>query len=659
MPHRFLLEIGTEEIPDWMIPGALTHLKGAFIKLFEDNRLTGAVEWVDATPRRIVVLCQGLPNKQKDSTEIVSGPPKSAGEGAAQGFARKQGVDISALHVKKTPKGEYFTYKKKITGRKTADILAEALPGMILSIPWPKTMYWTAKNGPRFIRPIRWLVALFDSKIVKFEIGGVRSGNVSYGHRRLSRSRKGFRVTIANYELKLRDNFVLVRAGDRRARIENGIRELMPLACRLQEDTALLDTLSFITEYPTPILGNFSKEFLSLPKEVLVTVMRHHQKYFSLVNVSGGSLAPHFIAVMNTDGDPEGLVRAGNERVLRARFNDARFFWESDQKRRLADRVDGLKNVTFQKELGSYYDKTQRVAALVRQLDGGPDAERAAWLCKTDLTTDMVKEFTELQGVVGGLYAKAQGEPENVAAAIYEHYKPVSMDDSIPASRAGQIVSLADKLDTLRGCFGISLIPSGSKDPFALRRAAQGIVKILVEADHAIPFDSLPGGDEALREFLLDRARYYFREIRHFRYDEVNAVLAAGITTLADALARLQAVQAVRPTGNFEPLAASFKRIRNILEQAQFQGAAVDAALLSEEAERNLHQAMNGLNLAGLDYRGQLVAIASLRPHVDLFFDKVLVNAQDERIRTNRLALLDRLRREFSRIADFSEIVTG
>jgi glycyl-tRNA synthetase beta chain len=655
MPHRFLLEIGTEEIPDWMIPAALTHLKAAFAKLFEDNRLGGTVEWVDATPRRLVVMCEGLPRKQKDSTEIVSGPPKSAGEGAAQGFARKQGVETAALQVRKTPKGEYYSFKKKVAGRSTAEILAEALPGLILGIPWPKTMYWTAKGGARFIRPIRWLVALFENRVVKFEIGGVESGNVSYGHRRLSRSKKGFRVTIANYELKLRDNFVLVRAGDRRERIENGIRDLVPLACRLQQDAALLDTLTFITEYPTPILGNFDKGYLSLPKEVLVTVMRHHQKYFSLENASDGSLAPHFIAVMNTHGDPEGLVRAGNERVLRARFNDAEYFYRTDQTSSLENRRGLLLNVTFHKEIGNYHEKVQRMRSLLDD----PVALRACELCKCDLTTEMVKEFTDLQGVIGGIYASAQGEPEAVALAIYDHYKPLSMEDAIPRTVEGQKLSLADKLDTLRECFRVGLIPSGSKDPFALRRAAQGVIRILAEGEVAMPFEGLANGSSALRDFLLDRVRYYFREIRGFAYDEVNAVLAAGITTLADALARLEAMQTVRPTENFEPLAASFKRIRNILEQALFTGATIDPALLTEAAERNLHEAMNGLNLTGLDYRGQLAAIASLRPHVDLFFDKVLVNAEDARVRTNRLALLDRLKREFSRIADFSEIVTG
>jgi glycyl-tRNA synthetase beta chain len=366
---------------------------------------------------------------------------------------------------------------------------------------------------------------------------------------------------------------------------------------------------------------------------------------------------------MNTNSDSEGLVRQGNERVLRARFNDARFFWDVDQQKRLDERVDDLGNVTFQAKLGSYLEKTSRVVDLVRELGGGTDAERAALLSKCDLTTEMVKEFTELQGIVGGLYARAQGESEEVARAIYDHYKPVGMEDSIPETRASRIVALADKLDTLRGCFAIGMIPSGSKDPFALRRAAQGVVRILIEGNITLPLSKLLAGDQQLAEFMLDRVRYYFREVRGFKYDEINAVLASGSNDLVDIEKRLQAVQSVRPTENFEPLSASFKRIQNILRQAEFQGGvAIDSALLEPGPERDLHAAFESVRAEvknGGEYRQALEAIASLRPKVDLFFDKVLVNAEDTRVRQNRLALLHGLLTEFSSIADFSEIVTA
>jgi glycyl-tRNA synthetase beta chain len=363
---------------------------------------------------------------------------------------------------------------------------------------------------------------------------------------------------------------------------------------------------------------------------------------------------------MNTASDSEGLVRHGNERVLRARFNDARFFYDGDQQRKLSDRVENLKSVTFQAQLGSYFAKTERVRQLVAELGGNADALRAAELAKTDLTTEMVKEFTELQGVVGGLYARAQGENEEVATAIYDHYKPVSMDDSIPRTLAGQLLSVADKADTLRGCFGIGLIPSGSKDPFALRRAAQGIVKILVEGELNLNLSQLTGGDEKLSEFLLERVRYYFQDIRGFAYDEVNAVLAAGAGNLQDVAARLDAVRQVRSSADFEPLAAAFKRIKNILEQAKFQPAApLQPALLEEGPEKALGEAFQKVrsNAAGQSYGTILAAMATLRPAVDAFFDKVLVNAPDAAVRANRLTLLFDLKAEFSGIADFSEIV--
>lgn len=636
---NFLLEIGTEEIPHWMIPSALDQLS----KL----DLLGALPLVDATPRRLVVKAGGVPERTPDQEKIVKGPPVSAGEKAAAGFAKKNGVDISALGRS----GEYYELRLQVPGARSLDIFAESLPAAILGIQWPKTMYWTAKNGARFIRPIRWIVALLDDQVIPFEIASVRSGNVTRGHRQLGAP--SIPVTIENYNDALRKNFVLLSSAERRHKIE---REATALGAKIDPD--LLETLTFITEYPTAIRGGFDQKFLELPAEVLTTVMRHHQKYFSV----GDPLEPYFVAVMNTTEDPEGLVKQGNERVLRARFNDARFFWDVDQQRKLEQRVDDLAKVTFHVKLGSYLQKTERVVALVKELGGGPDAERAALLSKTDLTTEMVKEFTELQGVIGGLYARAQGEHESVWRAIYEHYKPVSMEDSIPSTREGQIVSIADKLDTLRECFRAGLIPSGSKDPFALRRAAQGIVKILVEAK--LPFVLQMFAQGELLEFLADRVRYYFRDIRGFAYDEVNGVLAPGIGTLADALDRIQALAEVRSTENFEPLAASFKRIKNILEQANFSGQpAINPELIkSNIAEQELYSEIDRVSrdvLKKKNYRDMLLEIASLRPAVDKFFDSVLVNAPEPEIRQNRLAMLARLYREARQIADISEIVTA
>nr|ASY01941.1 glycine-tRNA ligase [uncultured bacterium] len=636
----FLLEIGTEEIPDWMIPSAVAQLQK--LELF------GAVSQVDATPRRLVVQASGVIERTPDQTQIVKGPPLTAGEKAAAGFARKQGVELSAM----TKAGDYWELTKVVPGRSVRELLAESLPAAVLGLQWPKTMYWEL-TGARFIRPIRWIVALLGNEVIPFEIAGVRSGSTTRGHRKLGSS--FIPVTTANYESELRRNFVILSSEERRKKIE---KETAALGAK--PDAGLLETLTFITEYPTAIRGDFDPAYLELPAEVLTTVMRHHQKYFS-VESAPGKLAPHFVAVMNTSGDPDGLVKKGNERVLKARFNDARFFWNVDQHKKLADRVEDLSHVTFHAKLGSYLEKTKRVVELVKKLKGDENAQRAALLSKADLPTEMVKEFTDLQGIVGGLYAQAQGETEAVWRAIYDHYKPLSMEDSIPATLDGQIVALADKLDTLQQCFRIGLVPTGSKDPFALRRAAQGVVKILVEGKLYYELDDLVEGD--LRAFLIERVQHYFREVRGFKYDEVNAVLASRTGTLADVEDRVTALAAVRPTENFEPLAASFKRIRNILKQAAFDPESwlLDVQLLEAGPERNLYDDFIRAKseASGRTYVQALEAIASIRPNVDTFFDKVLVNAKDENVRSNRLAFLHAILTEFSTIADFSELVTA
>ena len=643
LANRFLLEIGTEEIPDWMIPTALENLR----LLFEKLALPHDSVRLDATPRRLVLRADGLPLRLRDREERVQGPPKSAPAQAVAGFARKQGVLLEDLIVDVTAKGEYYSYLKKVRGRSTKEILAEALPGVILDIYFPKTMYWTGKGGPRFIRPIRWIVALFGEEIIPFTLAGVRSGALTAGHRRLGA--REIAITCTDYEQRLRDHYVILSAEDRRQKIVSQIAGM-----RIKRDDALLETLVYLTEWPMPIAGNFDPRFLELPEEVLITVMRHHQKYFSVQDASG-KLAPQFVAVMNTESDPEGFIRGGNERVLRARFTDARFFWDSDQKKKLADRNPDLAHVTFQAKLGSYLDKTGRMMTLARELGGDDHAVRAAELSKCDLTTELVKEFTELQGVVGGLYARHQGEPEAVWQSIYDHYKPESMEDAIPRHRTGQTVALADKLDTLRGCFRVGLIPSGSRDPFALRRAAQGVVKILVEGKIELPLLDLLEGNQELIAFFEDRVRFYFRDHRGFKYDEVNAAMAVGWSNLVDLEARLARIQNLRPTPDFEPLAASFKRIRNILEQAKFPGGgAIDPSLLEPGPEKDLYDEFQ--RIAGQPIES---VISKLRPRVDLFFDKVLVNTPDQAVRQNRLTLLDSLLKEFSYIADFSEIVTN
>jgi glycyl-tRNA synthetase beta chain len=653
---RLLLEVGVEEIPDWMIEPALESLGANLAPLIE--KLGGGQAWTDATPRRLVYRSRYTLDQERDEDTLVQGPSLSAGEKAAAGFARKMGVPVTELSPMDTGKGLYFSIRQRKMGLPARELLATALPAAIAGIQFPKTMHWGGKDSVRFIRPIRWVLALLDDEIIPFDIAGVPSGDWTYGHRVLG-SKGPIQITIGEYDQMLRDNYVVVRASDRESKIRAG------LGAGVRPDPELLKTLVYLTEFPTAIRGSFDPQYLELPEEILATVMRHHQRYFT-VEKPDGSLAPEFVAVTNTNGDQDGLILKGNERVLRARFNDARFFWRVDQQKKLSARVDDLAKVTFQAKLGRYKEKAERVQQLAVQMAAqvGADANTVSFvtlLAKCDLTTEMVKEFTELQGIVGGLYAREQGEGEAVATAIYDHYKPVSMEDSIPRTLEGQVVALADKFDTLRECFRVGLIPTGSKDPFALRRAAQGVVKILAEARLPIDLFAFAERNEELLQFLQERVAHYLREVKGFPYDEVNAVTATKSGVLMDVLDRLTAVHDARPTPNFEPLAASFKRIENILKQAEAgEAGTVRQELLAPGPEQDLYEAFLRIRsdmAKGGSYAAKLTSIASLRPQVDLFFDKILVNDPDAAIRRNRLALLASLLTEFSTIADFSAIV--
>jgi glycyl-tRNA synthetase beta chain len=701
----FIFEIGCEEIPAGMLPGAITELKVILEKYLTAHNLSeGAPLEVYGAPRRLAVACASIRTKQPDQVKEVTGPSKAVAYDAsgnptraAEGFAQKMNVPVAKLAIVSTPKGEHVGARQVIVGKPAKEILEEVLPRAVAEIPWPRSMYWTGTSGLHFIRPIRWVVALLGGKPLHFHLGDAGAGNSSAGHRFLGKAK----VPISgakDYVSKLRANFVLVRPEDRRQKIEAELRRLASgKGLRIHEDARLMDLVTYLNEYPAGILGGFDPAFLELPDEILITVMRDHQKYFALER-KDGSLAPNFLAVINLDKDKAGHIRAGHERVLRARFADARFFWETDQKCRLADYLGKLSAVTYQEKLGSYGDKVERIRELARWLSeqwfasgiskaSVGAADRSAEICKCDLVTEMVREFTELQGIVGGLYAKAQGEPEEVAWAVYDHYKPAGLEDSIPRNITGQAVALADKFDSLVGCFAVGLIPSGSSDPFALRRAAIGIVKILVETGLPVSLPlaiaraakSLTSGarkipvslqvEKQVLEFLLDRVRFVLRERGNLAYDEINAALAAGADDLVDAVRRMEAVRAIRKTKNFEPLAVSFKRIRKILEkagpEAGWKLSAVRSDLFREEAERQLH-AQASATMKELEqhkrvghYREALQEIAKLRPAVDNFFDGVMVMAEDEQLRKNRLTLLAGLLSGFSTIADFSEIVTA
>ncbi|MFZ0993610.1 MAG: glycine--tRNA ligase subunit beta, partial [Candidatus Sulfotelmatobacter sp.] len=584
----FLLEIGCEEIPARMIDAASQELRERVGTMLSRERLAPATIFCFDTPRRLAVIAAGIPAAQPNLTEEVTGPSATVAyqDGqptpAAQAFARKAGVDVSQLEKITTAKGEYLAAKVTRKGRAAAEILVESLPKELSSIYWPKSMYWRKPNE-RFVRPVRWLVAMLDGEIIPLEFEGIRAGKTSHGHRMLSHSVVPIPRAGSAYVEALGAAKVLGRAER-----EQQIRKALDAATRTipgarwREDESLLDTVVNLTEFPSAILGGFDPQFLALPEEVLVTVMRDHQKYFA-VEDANRKLLPHFLAVLNTDGDRDGLIRHGNERVLRARFSDARFFWETDQKRSLLERLELLRHVTFQKDLGNYYEKTRRVQRLCSWLSeiikqNGMAVRpgvvhKAACLAKTDLTTELVKEFTELQGVVGGLYARAQeldsSLPEAtrfaIADAIYDQYRPESVEDEVPRSMEGAVLSIGDKADTIAGMFALGLVPSGSKDPFALRRQANGIVKVIAEKKLPLQLTDLmrdaragyQGSEaekkfvddgrfvESVRTFFRERLEFYLKDVRGYAYDVVKAVLAADSDDVVDALARAEAVKQV------------------------------------------------------------------------------------------------------------------
>jgi glycyl-tRNA synthetase beta chain len=710
MPE-FLLEIGCEEIPARMIDAASQELRERVTALLTRERLQASGITSFDTPRRLALMASGIPPAQSDVTEQVNGPSVNVAykDGqptpAAHAFARKSGVDVTQLEKITTPKGEYLAAKITRKGRSAAEILAAGLPKEISSIYWPKNMYWR-KTGERFVRPVRWLVAMLDGETIPLEFGGVWAGKTSRGHRQLSDGAVIIPQAGSAYVDALRAAKVMGRAER-----EQQIRKALDAATRTiagarwREDTSLLDTVVNLTEFPSVILGGFDPQFLALPEEVLVTVMRDHQKYFA-VEDAGGKLLPHFLAVLNTEGDRTGLIRHGNERVLRARFSDARFFWETDQKRSLLERLELLRHVTFQKDLGSYYEKTQRVQRLCSWLSEivkqsgmaiRPGViHKAACLAKTDLTAELVKEFTELQGIVGGLYARAQELdptlPEAtrfaIADAIYDHYRPESTEDEVPRSTEGAVLSVGDKADTIAGMFSLGLVPSGSKDPFALRRQANAIVKVIDKYNLQFRLSELmrdaragyQGSEaekkfiedtkfsEAVRTFFRERLEFYLKDVRGYAYDVVKAVLAADAEDVVDALARAEAVKQVMHMPEFLAIGAACKRMRNILRQAEEKGIepAGKFEYLPESAEEEkslmAYMERTGARVEAhrskREYRDALLLLSTAREPVDKFFDKVMVMVEDQRVRANRLALLRTLLKEFSTIADFSEIVT-
>ncbi len=698
----FLLEIGLEEMPARMIAAAEAELLRRTVALLEREGLLapGVVlgergAWSYSTPRRLAVLVKDALPRQADVTEEINGPATKIAfkdgqpTAAAEAFARKAGVPVAVLHRVMTPKGEYLQAAVTKAGRTAAEVIASELPKEIAALYWAKSMYWREGKPERFVRPVEWLLCLLDDAVVPVEFGGRVAGRVSFGHRVLSTGEPIEIVVPESYLAQLRGQYVMAEAETRRYRIRKELDRVTRTVegARWREDEALVDAVTHLTEWPSVLLGSFGEEFLELPDEVLVTVMRDHQKYFAVEDKSG-RLLPYFLAVVNIELDERNaaIIRQGNERVLRARFNDARFFWQVDRRITLTDRAAMLENVTFHKDLGSYAAKTARMLSLARRLAevvatkgtrvDVAALEQATMLAKSDLTTELVKEFTELQGMIGGLYARAEGASELVSEAIYDQYMPAGSEGRVPRSSEGALLGIADRTDTLVGLFGLGLEPTGSKDPFALRRAANAVVKMLAETDLPLRLDELvkhAAANEAtgarLRTFFAERLSTYLREVRGFEYDVVAAVLATDANDVRDAAARAEAVSGMRGSADFLAVSAAFKRMRNILEQAESRGEAFSdssADVTSDVPEQAALEAkayLVGARVQGFtehrDYKSAVEAMATLRPEIDGFFNKVMVMDPDPRLRAERLGLLRGIVRRFSGIADFSEIVTA
>ena len=690
----FLLEIGLEEVPARMIAGAQAELLKRTLALLTREQLVGAepVPQSYSTPRRLAVLVENVREQQNDITEEVTGPAVKIAfkDGkptpAAEAFARKSGVAVTDLKTIATPKGEYLAATIVKKGRSAAEVIASELSKEIAAIYWAKNMYWRPGKPERFVRPVMWLVCMLDETVVPLEFAGKTAGRASYGHRVLSSGEPFEIVSPQSYLAQLEGEFVLADVEVRRQKIRKAMDKVTRAVAgaRWREDEALVDSVTHLTEWPDVLLGSFEADYLALPEEVLVTVMRDHQKYFA-VEDTAGKLAPHFLTVTNIalDADNAATIRQGNERVLRARFNDARFFWELDQRTPLVERVKLLENVTFQKDLGSYAKKSEHVRAIAASLatvaasrGAKLDAkaiDEAARLAKTDLTTELVKEFTELQGVIGGLYARSQGLSAVVADAIYDQYLPASAKDAIPRSPEGCLLGLADRIDTIAGMFALGMEPTGSKDPFALRRAANAIVRLLAESSLPLLLSDIINAStpeketaEKLHAFFLERIEFYLREGRDQAYDVAKSVMAAGANDIRDLVARAEAVTAVRGSTDFLAVSAAFKRIKNILAQSGFVLESGESFVPANGTpERNLQRKFAELHAKVGElsqrhaYREALEAIATIRPEVDAFFDEVMVNDPDPKIREQRLTLLAIVLRGFSGIADFSEIVTA
>jgi glycyl-tRNA synthetase beta chain len=689
MSNELLFEIGTEEIPAGFLSKAVVDMEEMIRKALSEKRIAFEGIRCLATPRRLVLYIADLAPKQDDQIVEKMGPAKKAAfdengqpTKAALGFARGQGLEVSQLETITTDKGEYLCARKTIAGQPTADLLPDLLKNFLPAIPFRKSMRWAAYDL-RFARPIHWLLALYGGKVVPFTVEDIESGNRSCGHRFMSP--EVFAVEgFEDYLAKAGERFVIPDPAQRKKFIlEEAQKSAAAVGGKLFYTDDLLDTITFIVEYPVIVRGSFDPHYLQIPKDVLTTTMISHQKYFPIVD-DAGKLLPYFIAVSNTRARDLEVVARGNERVLQARLADASFFFEEDKKVPLEDRVESLKKVVFHTLLGTSHKKVMRFRKLAVKIAAKvkpavkKNVDRAALLAKADLESLMVGEFSELQGIMGREYALLAGEKPEIADAIYEHYLPIVAGGDLPCTDEGAIVGIADKMDTIVGFFAVGMPPSGTADPYALRRQALGVINIILSRRYALSLNFLI--DEclaSLKDILRKPAEDVKKDVLEFfrgrlqnqlisqgyAYDTVDAVLAADIDQLVLVIEKIQALQAFRANPEFEPLSVAFKRIDNILKD--FRNGSVDVNLLSQDAEIKLFANFENIGtrvekgIAEKDFTAALNKLAALRSPVDAFFDSVMVMDNDEKIRFNRLSLLAEISALFHQIADFSKIVTA
>jgi glycyl-tRNA synthetase beta chain len=686
---EFLLEIGTEEIPCGFIPRALEDMKGFLEKEFQNYRIAYKGIKAMGTPRRLVLTATGVATTQEGRLIEVIGPARRIAfdeQGqptkAALGFARGQGIGVQELQLVKTDRGEYVCARKEEKGEETIQLLPAILPRLISSISFPKSMRWMDLENT-FARPIHWILALFDGTIVPFQVGNVSSSNLSQGHRFMAPG--SFQIKdIAEYLRRLKNSFVIVNPEERKELI---IADLNKAASEVSgyilADDELLEIVTFLVEYPVAVRGSFSKAFLALPREVLISAMREHQRYFSLTDAAG-SLLPYFAAISNTRPRNPNVVARGNERVLQARLSDANFFFVEDRKIPLIERLGGLKRVVYHSKLGTSYEKVMRISNLAEYLTERIDpslretVQRASLLCKCDLITGMVGEFPNLQGVIGRIYALLSGEKEEVALAIHEHYLPMSAGGAVPSSHPGAILSIADKFDTIVGCFGVGLIPTGTADPYALRRQTLGIINIILEKRYLFSLsqfierslgllsEKIERPPEEIKTDVLEFFKGRLQNLLNSKGlspDAIEAALAVGFDDIVDLQERVKALHDLRREPDFESLAIAFKRVVNISKSHTPQK--IDPRRFESDVEGKLFEAYRAIGkkatekIVQKDYPAALKDLSSLRQPVDEFFDGVLVMAEDEKIKNNRLSLLSHISQLFFEIGDFSKISTS